>query len=154
MEFSSVNEFLRKAASAKADNRTAIDDALVPYLDDPSVVGVSKEVAESIDELFFSYGDEAFRQIALFCLGKWLNVHGERVEDHAKTESWPEALHTMNDIGRLSAAMQTIEQIASFSGDCDWRKMLRDIVGQSVVESLEERDPDTERFVSILLGEQ
>ena len=64
MEFSSVNEFLRKAASAKADNRTAIDDALLPYLEDPSVVGVSKEIAESIDELFFSYGDEAFRQIA------------------------------------------------------------------------------------------
>lgn len=66
MEFSSVNEFLRKAASAKADNRTAIDDALVPYLDDPSVIGVSVEIAESIDELFCSYGDEAFRQIALF----------------------------------------------------------------------------------------
>ena len=60
----------------------------------------------------------------------------------------------MNDIGRLSAAMQTIEQIASFSGDCDWRKMLRDIVSESVVEGLEERDPDTERFISLLLGEQ
>lgn len=60
----------------------------------------------------------------------------------------------MNDIGRLSTAMQTIEQIASFSGDCDWRKMLRDIVGQSVIERLEERDPDTERFISLLLGEQ
>lgn len=152
MDFFSVDDFLRKATSAKDEKRIAIDDSLVPFMDDPSIVGVPVELADSIDHLLSAYGDEAFRQIALFCLGKWLNIHAERVNDQTKTESWPEALHTMSDIGRLSSAMQTIEQIASFTGDDQWRKMLRSIVGQSVLERIEESNYETEDFMDLFFG--
>ena len=54
----------------------------------------------------------------------------------------------MSDIGRLSSAMQTIEQIASFTGDEQWRKMLRSIIGQSVIEKLEESNSKVEDFMS------
>lgn len=148
MDFSSVDDFLRKAASAKDEKRIAIDDSLAPLMDDPSIVGVPVELLDAIEHLLSAYGDEAFRQIALFCLGRWLSVHADRVNDQTKTESWPEALHTMSDIGRLSSAMQTIEQIASFTGDEQWRKMLRSIIGQSVIEKLEESNSKVEDFMS------
>jgi hypothetical protein len=32
-----------------------------------------------------------------------------------------------------------LEQVGSFGGDDDWRKMLRTIVGQSVLETIEEK---------------
>jgi len=153
MEFSSVNDFLRKAASVKNDELQAVDNGLIPFLDDPSVVGVTKELSESIEELFQNYGDEAFRQIALFCLGKWLALHSETVDDRTITESWSEALHVMNDIGKLSTAMQIIEQIGSFGGDDKWREMLRKIVSKSIVEEVEEGNKRAKKLKDYLTGQ-
>ena len=87
MDFSSVDDFLRKAASAKDEKRIAIDDSLAPLMDDPSIVGVPVELLDAIEHLLSAYGDEAFRQIALFCLGRWLSVHADRVNDQPKQKA-------------------------------------------------------------------
>jgi hypothetical protein len=57
-----------------------------------------------------------------------------------------EALLTMNDLSKLSSVLQMLEQVGSFGGDDSWRKMLREVVGQSVLETLEERGSDPESF--------
>ena len=138
MDFSSVNDFLRKAAFAKKEKLKAIEDDLVDFIDDPSVAGVPVELWDNMEKLLHAYGDETFRQIALFALGKWLDIHAELVEDHSENECWDEALHTMNDIGKLSSVMQIIEQIGSFGGDDEWRAMLRSTISHSILEKREE----------------
>lgn len=137
MDFSSVDDFLRKAALAKKEKLQTIDDELADFIDDPSVVGVPTELAATIEQLLYTYGDETFKQIGLFCFGKWLAIHSELVDDHKQNESWDEALHTMNDVGKLSAAMQIIEQIGSFGGDDEWRRMLRNTIGQAVAGEID-----------------
>jgi hypothetical protein len=146
MDFSSVNDFLTKASSAKNQERQLIDDELDPYLSDPATVGITPDLSEAIDALKEKYGDEAFKQIGIFCLGKWLEVHEEVLHQHIQTERMDGALMTMNDISRLTLAIQTLEGIGSFGGDEDWRKMLKGIVGQSLLEKLEEDGLDAASF--------
>lgn len=153
MDFSSVNDFIRKATSAKGNELEAIDKGLVPFLDDPAIVGVTPEIYSAIDKLFQTYGDEAFRQIGLFCLSKWLDLHSDTAGDHVATESWSEALHTMNDIGKLSSAMQIVEQIGSFAGDDQWRKMLRETVSKAIIEEVEEGSERAKSLKDYLTGE-
>jgi hypothetical protein len=45
----------------------------------------------------------------------------------------------MSDISKLSTVLMLLDQVGSFGGDDDWRKMLRAIVGQSVLETIEEK---------------
>jgi hypothetical protein len=45
----------------------------------------------------------------------------------------------MSDISKLSTVLMILEQVGSFGGDDNWRKMLRTIVGQSVLETIEEK---------------
>jgi hypothetical protein len=52
----------------------------------------------------------------------------------------------MNDITLLTMAIQTLERVGSFGGDEDWRKMLKNIVGQSLLEKLEEDGLDAQSF--------
>jgi hypothetical protein len=146
MDFSSVNDFLTKASSAKNQERQLIDDELDPFLSDPATVGITPAMSEAIDALKEKYGDEAFKQIGIFCLGKWLEVHEEVLHQHIQTETMDGALMTMNDISRLTLAIQTLEGIGSFGGDEDWRKMLKGIVGQSLLEKLEEDGLDAASF--------
>ena len=75
MDFSSVGDFLRQAATAKQDKRQAIDDHLEPFMEDPATVGIPPELATAIETLLEAHGDETYRQIALFCLGKWHQIH-------------------------------------------------------------------------------
>ena len=153
MDFSSVNDFLRKAASAKEEKLQAIDNGLIDFIDDPSLVGVPLEVSETIEKLLYTYGDETFKQIGLFCLGKWLSVHSELIDDHIKNDCHNEALHTMNDIGKLSAAMQIVEQIGSFGGDDEWRRMLRQTISRCVLEKIEDNRSNTSSLEDYLSKE-
>ena len=146
MDFSSVNDFLKKASSAKSQERQLIDDELDPFLSDPATVGITPDLSSAIDELKGKYGDEAFKQIGIFCLGKWLELHEEVLHRHIQTETIDAALMTMNDISRLTLIIQMLESIGSFGGDEDWRKMLKDIVGQSLLEKLEEDGLDAASF--------
>jgi len=146
MDFSSVNDFLKKATSAKSQERQLIDDELDPFLSDPATIGVTPELSEDIEALKEKYGDEAFRQIGIFCLGKWLEIHENILQQHIQTETMDAALLTMNDISKLTLAIQTIESIGSFGGDEEWKRMLKDIVGQSLLERLEEDGLDPVSF--------
>ena len=138
MEFSSVNDFLNQAASVKRNERSAIADGLSPFIDSPSTIGVPPTLLETIETMEEKYGDEALKQVGLFCLMRWLEIHAGTLEEHQNNESWPEALHTMADLSNLSTSIRTIEQIGSFGGDDDWRQMLREIVTQAVMEQMEE----------------
>lgn len=146
MDFSSVNDFLKKANSAKSQDRQLIDDELDPFLLDPATIGITPELSESIDSLKEKYGDEAFRQIGIFCLGKWLEIHEDILHQHIQTETMDAALLTMNDISKLTLVIQTLECIGSFGGDEEWKQMLKDIVGQSLLERLEEDGLDPVSF--------
>jgi len=146
MDFSSVDDFLKKASSVKNQERQLIDDELDPFLSDPATVGITPDLSEAIDALKEKYGDEAFKQIGIFCLGKWLELHETVLHQHIQTETMDAALMTMNDISRLTLAIQTLEGIGSFGGDEDWRKMLKGIVGQSLLEKLEEDGLDAASF--------
>lgn len=146
MDFSSVNDFLKKATSAKSQERQLIDDELDPFLSDPATIGITPELSEDIDALKEKYGDETFRQIGIFCLGKWLEIHENILQQHIQTETMDAALLTMNDISKLTLAIQTIESIGSFGGDEEWKRMLKDIVGQSLLERLEEDGLDPVSF--------
>jgi hypothetical protein len=148
MDFSSVNDFLKKASSVKNQERQLIDEELDPFLSDPATVGITPELSEAIEELKEKYGDEAYKQIGIFCLGKWLELHEEILQQHVQLETMDAALLTMNDITLITMAIQTLERVGSFGGDDDWRKMLKNIVGQSVLEKLEEDGLDAESFFS------
>ena len=139
MDFSSVGDFLRQAATAKQDKRQAIDDQLMPFMEDPATVGIPPNLATAIETLLETYGDETYRQIALFCIGKWHQAHCEILQQHIENDGTSEMLMTMGDISKLSTVLMILEQIGSFGGDDQWRKMLRTIVGQSVLETLEEK---------------
>jgi hypothetical protein len=54
----------------------------------------------------------------------------------------------MNDISKLSLVLQTMEDISSFGGDDDWRKMLKKVVSQAVLENCEERGINPEDLLS------
>ena len=146
MDFSSVGDFLRKAASAKQDRRQAIDENLAPFLEDPAVAGVPPSLATTFKDLFEQYGDEVYRQIAIFCIGKWHTIHTEILQEHVDNNSVPEALLTMSDLSRLCSALQILEQVGSFSGDEEWRTMLKKLVGQAVLEGIEEIGHDPNSF--------
>ena len=139
MDFSSVGDFLRQAATAKQDKRQVIDDHLEPFMEDPATVGIPPDLATAIETLLETYGDETYRQIALFCLGKWHQAHCEILQQHIENDGTSEMLMTMGDISKLSTVLMILEQVGSFGGDDEWRKMLRTIVGQSVLETLEEK---------------
>ena len=146
MDFSSVGDFLRKAASAKQDRRKTIDEHLTPFLEDPATIGIPPSLSESLEALLEQHGDETYRQVAIFCIGKWHSVHTDILQEHVDNNGMSEALLTMNDLSKLSSVLQMLEQVGSFGGDDSWRKMLRKIVGQSVLETLEEHGSDPESF--------
>ena len=139
MDFSSVGDFLRQAATAKQDKRQAIDDQLMPFMEDPATVGIPPDFAAAIEALLETYGDETYRQIALFCLGKWHHAHCEILQQHIENDGTSEMLMVMSDLSKLSTVLMLTEQVGSFGGDDSWRKMLRTIVGQSVLETIEEK---------------
>jgi len=148
MDFSSVGDFLRKTATAKQNKRKVIDEGLEPFLGDPATIGVPPSLANALEELLEQFGDEAYRQAALFCTGKWHHIHTEVLEQHVENNGMAEALLTMSDISKLSTVLLLLEQVGSFGGDEQWRKMLRKIVGQSILEHLEEEGTDPESFFS------
>jgi hypothetical protein len=108
-------------------------------MEDPATVGIPPDFAAAIETLLEAYGDEAYRQIALFCLGKWHHAHCEVLQQHIENDGTSEMLMVMSDLSKLSTVLMLTEQVGSFGGDDSWRKMLRTIVGQSVLETIEEK---------------
>ena len=136
--FQSVGDFLRKAASAKSDDRQRISEEIAPTLEDPDVISIPPSLLRSIDKLMVSHGDEAIRQTALFCLARWMGIHSEWLEQHQLTETMDAALLTVADETRLCVAMEMISNIGSFGGDDSWRAMLNKTLTQEILEASEE----------------
>ena len=136
--FQSVGDFLRQATSAKNDDRQRISEEIAPTLEDPDVISIPPSLLQSIDQLMVSHGDEAIRQTALFCLARWMGIHGEWLEQHQLTETMDAALLTVADATRLRMAMEIISNIGSFGGDDSWRAMLNETLTQEILEASEE----------------
>ena len=71
MEFSSVDDFLRRAVSAKDDKRQKLSDKIGSTLEDEGTYAVPVEIHDAIQNCFLNYGDEVFKQVAMYALGKW-----------------------------------------------------------------------------------
>lgn len=145
--FKSVNDFLKAARSAKQDQKEAIEEELSPLLDDPATIGIPPRLLSSIEALIQKYGDEALRSIAMFCLGKWMEIHKEILQQHLSNEDIQAGLYVMADISKLSLLIRSIEEIGSFGGDEDWRKMIKNTVNQQVMEVLEEKNLSIEDII-------
>lgn len=140
--FSSVEDFLRKTREAKTKQRPEVEERISEYLDDPHMVGVSPEMADAIDTLLEKYGDEALRQVGLFCLGKWFAVHTGVVEDLVKMERIPAAMSSIMDATRISDAIALLESVGSFGGDDEWKKMLQETLVNAVNDAMNQRNKD------------
>ena len=145
--FDSVDAFLKAARSAKRQQEALINERLAPFLDDKSTVAVTPDMLEVIDTLIEKYGDEPLRATAMFCIGKWMRTHQEILEQHIENEDVQAALWVMNDISKLSLILNTLEDIGSFGGDDDWRKMIKDVVSKTVIENLEEKGVDIDQWL-------
>lgn len=145
MEFSdlnSVEDFLRKTGEARKSKLNDVEERLRHYIEDPSTIGVTPELGEMIQDLVAEHGDEVFRQVSIFCLGKWLEVHSDIALAHWNDKRVPELVAVTADSARLASAMQAIEAIGSFSGDQEWREMLCQNVANTILSDLEERGID------------
>lgn len=138
--FNSVDDFLRAARAAKKEDETSIHEKLSVILDDAATFAVPPDFLEIIEEYLEDYGDEALKAISMFCLGKWIQVHQDMLQQHIAHDSMESALWTMNDLSKLSFLLQGIADLGSFGGDDQWKEMIKKTVGQAVMEHCEERN--------------
>lgn len=131
---------------AKSNDRQIIEEEVGMQLDDPDLVGIPESMVDAIDEAVEKYGDEALRHIALFCLGKWMGIHEEVLEQHIELDSIEPAVLTASDLTTLSSAGRLLSSVGSFGGDEEWRTMLKELTVQSVLEQCEEEHIDIGTF--------
>jgi hypothetical protein len=136
--FNSVNDFLAAAKAAKKEDRASIQEKLSMLLDDASTFAVPPDFLDIIEEFLEDYGDEALKAISMFCLGKWIQIHQDMLQQHIAHNSMESALWTMNDLSKLSFILQGIADLGSFGGDDGWRQMIKETVSQAVLEHCEE----------------
>ena len=144
--FQSVEDFLRKANDSKEDARQRIGKEISPLLEDPGLIGITPALLESINTLVEKHGDETFRQIALFCLGQWVQVHADRLEQHTMNLAMEAGMLTVNDMSKLCTAVEIVGGVGSFGNDEGWRKMLKESMSQSILELCEEDNIDLDSY--------
>lgn len=141
--FDSVDDFLRKARKAKEEDSEALNEWAKDFANDPSTVGVPLSFTEEIECLVAKYGDEALRQIAIFCLGKWHNVHASVVQQMVENEDMAGCSAASMDAARIGTAIQILDGVGSFGGDDSWRVMLKEtIVSEMEEQNISERSSD------------
>jgi hypothetical protein len=136
--FSTAEAFLREAAAAKQGKRDAISASIAPHLADHATVGIPPKLHQSIEKLLERYGDETYRQVALFALGKWFEAHTGAAEDLFATGQMPEAVACMMDATRISDSLHLVAEVGSLGGDQDWKIMLEEELSQAILEAIEE----------------
>jgi hypothetical protein len=52
----------------------------------------------------------------------------------------------MNDLSRINTILQLLEQIGSFGGDEEWRKMLKTTVTKAAIKTMEENNISPDVF--------
>jgi len=139
-DFSTVNDFLRQAAAAKDGKRQAIGATIAPHLQDQGTVGIPPQLAKTLQEMLEEHGDETYRQLALFSLGKWFELHIGMFEELAATEEVSMACSCLMDATRIADALHLLSEINSIGGDKGWKTMLEETLSQHILEELEEEN--------------
>jgi len=136
----SAHEFLNATNGIYAQEcPQSTNDEVDPLLDDPSIVGIPHEMFDMLKGLEEKHGDETFKQVALFCLGQWLQIHQGILPQPLQCENIHEAMVTVADLTTLAHSAQQVQAVGSFGGDESWRKMLKEIVSQDILENMEEQ---------------
>ena len=138
-DFFSVDQFIRQAVAAKDGKRQAISDSISPGLQDHGLVGIPPKLAKSLETMLERYGDEAYRQVALFCLGKWFELHHGMFQELIGEEP-SMACSCLMDATRIADALHLLSEINSIGGDKGWRDMLSQTLSQHILEELEEEN--------------
>jgi len=123
---------------AKHGKRLAISASIEDHLNDSGTVGLPPAIAEIVKELVASYGDEAYRQLALFSLGKWFEHHIHTIDQLFQDDHTEGACSALMDATRISDALHLLCELGSFSGDDAWKQMLNDEISQAILEAIEE----------------
>lgn len=137
--FSSVNQFLEAAKAAKEPARQQVERIMADAVNDPGAFSVPPNMLPTINGLLETYGDESLKNIGMFCIARWLEVHQERLDEWCSMDDMQGALWTMNDISKLATALQIISDIGSFGGDDQWKEMIAKEVSKTMYETLEEQ---------------
>lgn len=141
----SVDAFLKAARSSKSSQLDAINKELAPMIQSPSTYAIPPDLAESINALAEQYGDEAWKQIMMFCLGHWLETHEEVINE---TDDPDIALWTMADLSTLRHCLSMVDGISAFKGTDQWKEMIQEQVGQAVLEACEEQNIKPDEWFS------
>ena len=136
-QFSTVEDFLKQAVAAKDGKREAIGQAISPGLQYHGTVGIPPKLAATIEAMLKKYGDESYRQIALFCLGKWFELHIGMFEELIGEEP-SMACSCLMDATRIADSLHLLGEINSIGGDGGWKPMLEQTLSQHILEELEE----------------
>jgi hypothetical protein len=136
-QFDSVDQFLRQAIAAKDGKREAISKSISPGLQDHGTVGIPPKLAASIEAMLQKHGDETYRQIALFCLGKWFELHIGMFEELIGEEP-SMACSCLMDATRIADSLHLLSEINSIGGDGGWKPMLEETLSQHILEEIEE----------------
>jgi|TARA_B100001939_G_scaffold79275_1_gene67172 hypothetical protein len=143
LPFNTVDDFLRGIREAKSKQRPDIEGIIDEAFDDPHTIAVPPDLGDMIVDLTEKYGDEALRQIALFCIGKWFAYHNAYIEGLVEDDNIHAALSTTMDSTRVSQCMTNLETVSSFSGSEEWVAMVKDLAIGAVNDAFNEReDPD------------
>jgi len=142
MEFNSVNDFLDSARKAKEQQRSRIGDRLEEFLEDRGSYAVPEELHALIQNYKVEYGDEVLKQTAMYCLGKWFELHQEILDCHIENDSTREAVVTCSDMALMGQVQRMIAEIESFGGDEEYRAFIKDHLSQTMLERMEE-DPNS-----------
>lgn len=101
------------------------------------MVGIPPRLANTLESMLQSYGDEAYRQVALFCLGKWFEMHIGMFEELIGEEP-SMGCSCLMDATRIADSLHLLSEINSIGGDKGWRDMLSETLSQHILEELEE----------------
>jgi hypothetical protein len=134
----SVDGFLQAVREAKSAKRQAVDDSLKDQLEDPDCIGIPADLSRAVDGLIERYGDEALRSISLWAIGKWILIHQRVLDQRLMTEDSQSIVLTAGDLTALSHGLRMVSEVGSFGGDDHWRAMLKDNLGQAILEGMEE----------------
>lgn len=138
--FSSVDDFIKKAQAVRSDRKNNIAASISPHLDEHGTVGIPPSLAKTIDQLVFTHGDEAYRQIALFALGKWFETHTSLVEEMFVNDQLMEGCSCLMDATRISDALHLIAELGSFGGDDSWKEMLQETISEAILKKFESNE--------------
>lgn len=142
LDFSTVDDFLRRTANAKSDKREAISSFVSSDIDKKDTVGLPPGLLADIETMLEKYGDEAYRQVALFCMGKWFQTHMQVFEELAAQGEVEMACRCLMGSTRVSDALHLLSEVQSIGGDREWKEMLKREITQHIMEAVEEAPCD------------